>query len=59
MMRTGGCCFSIVRTCIGEVCVRSSKSPGWNAPGAGGSIYNVSIISRAGWFSGIFSASKL
>ena len=22
-MRTGGCCFSIVRICIGEVCVRS------------------------------------
>jgi hypothetical protein len=58
MMRTGGGCFSITRTCTGEVWVRSSRRSraGFDSSPA---TKNVSWLSRAGWLGGKFSASKL
>ena len=50
MMYTGGRCFSMVRTCTGEVWVRSS-TPSLTK--------NVSCSERAGWSAGVLSASKL
>ena len=57
-MRTGGGCFSMVRICTGEVCVRSSRRSRcgrFSCP----AMKMVSWVSRAGWFGGKFSASKL
>ena len=53
--RIGGFCASMVRTCTGEVCVRSSS----REPSGFGLKKNVSCISRAGWPSGKFSLVKL
>ncbi len=57
-MRTGGVCFSMVRICTGEVCVRSSRRSraGLRSCPA---MNSVSCVSRAGWFGGKFSDSKL
>ena len=46
---------SMVRTCTGEVCVRSTLRSPFSSAGK----KNVSCISRAGWPSGKFSAVKL
>jgi len=48
----------MVRICTGEVCVRNSRRSrsgfdSWPA------MNSVSWVSRAGWFGGKFSASKL
>ncbi len=53
--RIGGFCASMVRTCTGEVWVRSSS----REPSGFGLKKNVSCISRAGWPSGKFSLVKL
>ena len=57
-MRIGGRIFSMVRICTGEVCVRSSNRSrcGFDCWPA---MKRVSCVSRAGWFGGKFSASKL
>ncbi len=55
MTRIGGFCVSMVRTCTGLVCVRSSL----RSPVASGLKKNVSCISRAGWSGGKFSLVKL
>ena len=48
MTRIGGFWLSIVRTCTGEVCVRSSM----REPSGFGLKKNVSCMSRAGWPAG-------
>ena len=55
MIRIGGFCDSMVRTCTGEVWVRSSM----RVPSGFGLKKNVSCMSRAGWFSGKLSLVKL
>ena len=50
MMCTGGRCFSITRTCTGEVWVRSTT---WSLT------KKVSCSERAGWSAGVLRASKL
>ena len=55
MMRIGGFCVSMVRTCTGEVWVRNSM----REPSSFGLKKKVSCISRAGWPSGKFSLVKL
>ena len=53
--RIGGFWLSMVRTCTGEVWVRSSS----REPSGFGLKKNVSCISRAGWPSGKLSLVKL
>ena len=55
MTRIGGFCVSMVRTCTGEVCVRSNS----REPSGFGLKKNVSCMSRAGCSSGKFSLVKL
>ena len=53
--RIGGFWLSMVRTCTGEVWVRSKSRD----PSGFGLKKNVSCISRAGWSSGKLSLVKL
>ena len=55
MTRIGGFWLSMVRTCTGEVWVRSRS----RVPSGFGLKKNVSCMSRAGWSSGKFSLVKL
>ncbi len=66
MIFTGGGPASMVRTCTGEVCERSTRLPlpaGALPAGApleaGASTKKVSCMSRAGWSAGVLRASKL